>query len=149
MTTPKYRYLLTKKFEEQGGKLTSIISENVFISKYSTVIEEGTTMLNGVYVSCDSKIGRGSMISVNAMIGHDVLVGEYCYLMPGVNITGRCQIGNYTSIGTGCILTPDVKIGSNCVIAAGSVVTKDIPDNSLVVGIMPSRVVEKLPEFEM
>ena len=40
----------------------------------------------------------------------------------------------------------NVKIGSNCIIGAGSVVTKDIPDNSVAVGI-PAKVIGKYDEI--
>ena len=40
-------------------------------------------------------------------------------------------------------ILPGVSIGSNVVVAAGSVVTKDIPDNSLVAGV-PARIIREL-----
>lgn len=41
---------------------------------------------------------------------------------------------------------PGVRIGNNCVIGAGAIVTKNIPDNSVAVGI-PARVVESIEEY--
>ena len=149
LSTPKHRYKLTNLFEQLGGKLTSVISASAYIDTLDTNVGDGCSVMHGTFISCNASIGRGTLLNVNSMIAHDVTIGEFAEIMPGVNITGLCHIGNYTSLGTGCILTPNVKIGNNCVIAAGSVVTKDIPDNSLVVGIMPSRVVEKLPKFEL
>lgn len=43
-------------------------------------------------------------------------------------------IGNDVWIGANCVILPGVKIGNGCVIAAGSIVTKDIQDNSIVMG---------------
>ncbi|WP_289860646.1 hypothetical protein [uncultured Muribaculum sp.] len=43
-------------------------------------------------------------------------------------------------IGAGSRILPDVRIGSNVIIAAGSIVTKDIPDNSVAAGI-PAKVI--------
>ena len=42
---------------------------------------------------------------------------------------------------------PNVTIGDNCVIGAGAVVTKDIPDNSIAVGV-PARVIENVDEYK-
>lgn len=43
-------------------------------------------------------------------------------------------IGNDVWIGANCVILPGVKIGNGCIIAAGSVVTKDMQDNSIVMG---------------
>ena len=54
---------------------------------------------------------------------------------------GCIEIGDNVFIGTGVKILYDVKIGNNVIIAAGAVVTKDIPDNSVVGGI-PAKVIE-------
>ncbi len=41
---------------------------------------------------------------------------------------------------------PGVTIGKNCIIAAGSIVTKDVPDNSVVAGI-PAKILETVEEY--
>lgn len=46
-------------------------------------------------------------------------------------------------IGGNCTILPGVTIGNNVVVAAGAVVTKDIPDNSLVGGV-PARLIREL-----
>ena len=53
------------------------------------------------------------------------------------------SIGNDVWIGAGVSILPGVKIGDNCVIGAGSVVNKDIPDNSLAVG-NPCKVIKQI-----
>lgn len=146
---PQIRYKLSKKFEELGGQPTTIIAANAHIGTFGTFLGKGCTVMNGALVSSDASVGKGTLINLNCVVGHDVSIGEFSEIMPGVNITGHCQIGNYTSLGTGVVVVPKVKVGNNVSVAAGSVVTKDIPDNSLVVGVLPSRVVEKLPEFEL
>ncbi|MGN1387909.1 MAG: hypothetical protein ACI4XS_15015 [Bacillus sp. (in: firmicutes)] len=46
-------------------------------------------------------------------------------------------------IGAGATVLPDVTIGKNTVVAAGSVMTKDMPDHTVVAGI-PAQIVKKL-----
>ncbi|MBF0900795.1 MAG: sugar O-acetyltransferase, partial [Atopobium sp.] len=49
--------------------------------------------------------------------------------------------------GGNVTVLPGVTIGNNCVIGANSLVTKDIPDNSLVVG-SPAKVVRQITEAD-
>ena len=53
------------------------------------------------------------------------------------------SIGDDCWIGGNTVICPGVTIGRGCVVGAGSVVTKDIPDNSLAVG-NPAKVIKKL-----
>jgi acetyltransferase-like isoleucine patch superfamily enzyme len=53
---------------------------------------------------------------------------------PALNVFGQIAIGSNTFVGIGTTILPGVTIGNNCVIGARSVVTKDIPDDSVVVG---------------
>lgn len=59
---------------------------------------------------------------------------------------GKIVIGNNVNIGWDSIIMPGVSIGNNCIIGAGAIVTKDIPDNSVVVGV-PGRVIETVSEY--
>ena len=54
-------------------------------------------------------------------------------------------IGDDVWIGANAVILPGVTIGSHCVVAAGAVVTKDVPDNTLVGGV-PAKVIKKLSE---
>lgn len=146
--TPKARYDLNKKFEQIGGKLTTIISTNAVVGKFDVKIASGACIMSSTTISNGVSIGKGSLINADVLAGHDVIIGKFCDISPGVMITGYVQIGSYVSIGTGVSVMPKVKIGDNSFIAAGSVVANDIPENSMVVGIVPSRVVSKLSEFE-
>lgn len=60
--------------------------------------------------------------------------------------SGRVTIGNNVSFGQNVMVLKGVTIGDNCFIGAGSIVTKDIPANSIAVGI-PCKVVCTLEEF--
>ena len=53
------------------------------------------------------------------------------------------EVGDNVWFGGNVVVLPGVKIGNNCVIGAGSIVTKDIPDNSLAYG-NPCRVARKI-----
>ena len=62
------------------------------------------------------------------------------------DIFGRIEVGNNVHIGVNAIVMPGVRIGDNVVIGAGAVVTKDIPSNSVAVGV-PAKVIKSIPEY--
>lgn len=61
----------------------------------------------------------------------------------GLEYARPITVGNDVWFGAGVSVLPGVTIGSNCVIGAGSVVTKDIPSNSVAVG-NPCRVIRTI-----
>ncbi len=56
------------------------------------------------------------------------------------------KIGNNVFIGCNVTILPNVKIGNNVIIAAGSIVTKDVPDNS-VVGGNPAKIISTFNQY--
>ncbi|WP_294353873.1 acyltransferase [uncultured Clostridium sp.] len=66
--------------------------------------------------------------------------------LPNADIFGKIIIGNNVHIGWNSIIMPNVTIGDNCIIGCGAVVTKDIPSNSVAVGV-PARVIKTIEEY--
>lgn len=66
--------------------------------------------------------------------------------IPDLEITKPISVGNNVYIGVRTLIMPGVIIGNDCVIGAGSIVTKNIPDNSVAVGI-PARVIKSSEEY--
>lgn len=84
-------------------------------------------------------------------VGDDVAIANEAYIMDtdSHGVEGRkvrdapVHIGNGTWIGARAIVLPGVTIGSRCLVAAGAVVSRDMPDDTLVAG-NPARVVREL-----
>lgn len=90
-------------------------------------------------------VGDGTMFGPNVTVasaGHPILPSlrekAYQFNMP-------VHIGKNCWLGAGVLVMPGVSIGNNSVIGAGSVVTKDIPENVVAVG-NPCRVLREIGE---
>ena len=66
--------------------------------------------------------------------------------VPDLEITKPIVIGNNVYLGNNVIILPGVKIGNNVVVGAGAIVSKDIPSNSVAVGV-PARVIKTADEY--
>ena len=111
-------------------------------------------------------IGKDTWLSPGVIIhthtNADIHIGDCCDIGPNVEfipgshrisnasrragegIAKPITVGNGTWIGARSIILGGITIGEGCVIAAGSVVTKNVPKNSLVAGI-PARIKRQLP----
>lgn len=79
-------------------------------------------------------------------ITHDGGVLILRQYQPDLELTKPIFVGNNVYIGINSIILPGVHIGDNCIIAAGSVVTKDIPSNSVVGGV-PARFIKSVDDY--
>ncbi|OJG26223.1 hypothetical protein RU98_GL000725 [Enterococcus caccae] len=100
-------------------------------------INMGCSFIDDAKIRIGDKVAFGPSVTI-ATVGHPVHP-EYRRLMYGnpVTIEDNCWIGASATV------CPGVTIGENSVIGAGSVVTKDIPKNSVAVG-NPCRVIREI-----
>lgn len=68
------------------------------------------------------------------------------YENPNIDFFGIITVVNNVHIGTNATIMPGVNIGDNCIIGCDAVVTHDVPENSIVVGV-PARVIETIDEY--
>lgn len=76
------------------------------------------------------------------ILAHDASTFNYV----GYSKIGKVKIGDNVFIGANSIVLPGVNINKNSIIGAGSVVTKDIPENSIVAG-NPAKIIGSLSDF--
>lgn len=89
----------------------------------------------------------GIVIEDNVLIGPDVKIMSEGHPLSPVErqslVPGKVHIKQNAWIGAGATILPGISIGENAVVAAGSVVTKDVPANTVVAGI-PAKVIKSL-----
>lgn len=89
------------------------------------------------------EIGDNTVLTGATVLAHDASIHPYT----GYSKIGVTHIGKNCFIGHGAIILPGVNIGDLCIVGAGAVVSKDVPDDSIVVGhnkILPKKASEYL-----
>ena len=110
-----------------------IINEKAFVAK-TAEIGNGAQILVTSVINSNAKIGRQCIINTGAIVEHDCVLGDGVHIAPGATLAGEVIVGNFSTIYTGASVAPRVKIGKESIIGAGSVVIKDVPDNSFYPG---------------
>jgi acetyltransferase-like isoleucine patch superfamily enzyme len=120
-------------------------------ARSAKIIIEDDVGLNGTSIVARTRtvrIGKGTMIAANCAI----LDGDYHAFWPPENriinpdfeSDADVTIGKNVWVGGRCVILKGVEIGDNSVIAAGSIVTRNIPPDTVAAG-SPARVLHPLP----
>jgi len=112
-----------------SNKLRVILYRHLGVEIGSNTLVGGGTWIDCVYVKRKVKIGSNVLLS-----GHSILIAHDPWK------SGNIIIEDGAWIGVGVTIIFPVRIGKNAIIGAGSVVTRDIPDNAIAVGV-PATVV--------
>lgn len=118
--------------------------------------------LTGIEIHPSAKIGTGFFIDhgMGVVIGETAEIGDYVTLFQGVTLGGTGKergkrhptLGNHVVVGAGAKILGGITIGDNVKIGANSVVIKNVPPNSTVIGV-PARIIktqgERLPDVTM
>lgn len=105
-----------------------------------------------INMGCKFQDQGGIFIGDGVLIGHNVVLATLNHAKSpkdrGTMIPAPIHIGNHVWIGSNATILPGVTIGDGAIVAAGAVVTKDVPDNTIVGGV-PASVLRLLSEEEM
>jgi len=139
-------FRLSQRVNQLNNTILRIFLKLIFV----WTIYKFFSIFLGIHIHNGAKIGKGLYIGhFGGIFIGPIEMGKYCnishqvtigYGRQGTNRYGLPKIGNYVYIGPGAKIFGKIKIGNNVSIGANAVVSKDIPDNAIVVG-NPSRIV--------
>lgn len=139
--TEEYNQLMLKLFpgmgtgSRVGTPLSGVRFHFVTIGR-NVIIMPGCLMMSagGITIDDDAMIAANVQLISN---NHDLYERQVITCRP-------IHIGKHTWIGAGATILPGITIGDNAVVGAASVVTKDVPADTIVAG-NPARIIKRIP----
>jgi acetyltransferase-like isoleucine patch superfamily enzyme len=111
------------------------------LEKDAKIIIGNNVGMSGCIISCFNKITIGDDVKIGG--NTTIMDGDFHKEDPRSGMPKEIIIDNNVWIGYSCIILKGVHIGKNSIIGAGSIVTKDIPENSLAAG-NPCKVIKSI-----
>lgn len=158
-TDPAARHTLNVIVNYPGVHAMFFYRITNFLWKYhlkfiARLLSQVARFLTGIEIHPAATIGKRLFIDhgMGVVIGETTVIGDDCILYQGVTLGGvgtgedrskrHPTLKNHVMVSAGAKVIGGITIGNHCILGAQTVVLKDVPDHSTVVGI-PARIVKK------
>lgn len=119
------------------------------IIREGVILEDNVIVMMGAIINVGAVIGKNTMVDMGAVIGSKAKIGKNCHIASNVVVSGVLEpiakqeviIEDNVFIGANSVIFEGVRVGKDAIIGAGSIVTKDVPCNTLVYG-NPAKVIK-------
>lgn len=140
----KIREDVTRKIIKLGGIIPTLIHPTSIISRYARISDKGVIIGPYCIVQADSVIMSNTVIWDMALVCHQSIIGNYCFVGPKALVGAHIKVENFAFIGQDSLLISGKvgNVGANSLVGAGAVLTKELPQNVIVAG-NPAKIMKK------
>ena len=129
----KIRKLSNKKLEILGAKFINLIHPSVKL-EHCKSIGKGNIIFENSSLKINSEIGNHNMILSRLILGHDSVMGSYCFAGHNSICQGGVKIEDQVFLGSGCNISNSININKGAVIAIGAILLRDAKSNYTYIG---------------
>jgi sugar O-acyltransferase (sialic acid O-acetyltransferase NeuD family) len=130
----RVRLRLHDLLASEGLSPISIAHPTAWIAK-NAVIGQGAQILAGAIIGAEARLGRQCIVNTKASVDHEDVLEDGVEIAPGATLCGLVHAGVNAWVCAGATVLPRIRIGADARVGAGAVVTRDVPDGVIVVGV--------------
>ena len=144
---PAARENVVARAVAHGMRPAPMIHPRVERSRWMT-LGDGVVICAGSILTTNIVVGDFVQVHVDCTVGHDVILGSFSTLLPGVHVAGCVHIGRRAYVGTGATIIngnsdQPLIVGDDAVVGAGACVTRSVDVGTTVVGVPARRLAKQ------
>lgn len=135
---PRVKKAIVEQLKSRGAVFTQIIHPAAVLSEFCSIGE-------GVIITANAKISPNVVIGdyvtlLGSGLGHDAEVGAFSTITGNCSINGYVKVGEGAFVGSNSCIAPGKKIGAWSLVAMGSMVVRDVKEFTKVMGNPAKRI---------
>ncbi|TWP35985.1 acetyltransferase [Leekyejoonella antrihumi] len=123
---------------EAAGWMSAVLVHPAASLGADVELGPGSVICAGARLTTNITLGHHVHININSTVGHDSTFDSYATVNPLAAISGGVSVGERSMVGTHAAILQNLNVGVDSIVGAGSLVTKSVPDNTVVKGV-PAR----------
>jgi sugar O-acyltransferase (sialic acid O-acetyltransferase NeuD family) len=147
IANPNTRAEISKAMENAGCIPLTVISSTANLFN-SVSIGIGSVVFPNTTISTETNLGSYVIVNSQSYIGHNVHLGDYVTISPGVTICGFVNVKKMAFLGAGSCVMPGTKdlpklVGDSSLVGLGAVVVESVNDGETVIGNPARKLLSK------
>lgn len=137
--------IIENYFQDKKFTFTSLVDPSAILGE-NIQIQEGVMICAGAILTVDIQIGKHCIVNTNVVLSHGVTIGDYVTVAPNASVSGDVSLGEMVEVGANAVIREKLTIENSAMIGMGTVVTKNVFFNQVMVG-NPAKLL-KMIDFE-
>lgn len=126
--------------QHPGAQFPPIVHSRAWVSPLAS-LAEASVVLSMASVGPGARLETGALVNTRGSLDHDSVLANWASLGPGATTGGKVSVGARTMVGLGAGILHGVTVGADAVIGAHALVSTDIADAVVAVGV-PAKIVK-------
>lgn len=128
------RAALRRRLQALGFELPALAHPSAIVSP-DAVLGPGCQVMAGAILNPGVRAGAGVVINTGAVVEHDCRLADDSFIAPRAVLGGDVILEEGAFVGIGATIRQGVRVGKGALVGAGSVVVRDVPPRTTVVGV--------------